>query len=110
MRPAAFIIRNGRVSPPAEKVERKTLAIAGRALETMIASNGVGDLYRIYTMAQRDHVAFNLALIGDDFREPYKGPFDQAYMIKLFDSSAAEGPPRLPLAERAAGVHQVIRV
>ena len=91
VRPAAFIIRNGRASPPAEKVERKTLAIAGRALETMIASNGVGDIYRIYTMAQRDHVAFNLALIGDDFREPYKGPFDQAYMIKLFDYGLQKG-------------------
>ena len=67
------------------------MAIAGRAIETMIASNGVGDLYRIYTTSQRDHVGFNLALIGDDFQEPYKGPFDQVYMIKLFDYGLQKG-------------------
>src|SRR5262249_6414506 len=83
-RPAAYIIRNGRSAPPPEKVERKTLAIAGRAIETMIASNGVGDLYRIYTTTQRDGIDFNLALIGEDFNQPYTGPFDGAYMAKLF--------------------------
>jgi len=83
--PRAYIIRNGRASPTPENVERKTLAIAGRAIETMIASNGVGDLYRIYTTAQRDGIDFNLALIGEDFKQPYSGPFDSAYMAKLFD-------------------------
>lgn len=84
-RPAAYIIRNGRASPTPEKVERQTLAIAGRAIETMIASNGVGDLYRIYTTAQRDRIDFNLAMIGDDFKQPYTAPFDHAYMVKLFE-------------------------
>ena len=73
-RPAAYIIRNGRASPTPEKVERKTLSIAGRAIQTMIASNGVGDLYRIYTTTQRDRIDFNLALIGDDFKHPYTAP------------------------------------
>jgi hypothetical protein len=70
-RPTAYIIRNGRASPPPEKVERRTLAIAGRAIETMIASNGVG-------------IDFNLALIGEDFKVPSAGPYDAAYMAKLF--------------------------
>jgi hypothetical protein len=83
-RPTAYIIRNGRASPPPEKVERRTLAIAGRAIETMIASNGVGDLYRIYTTTQRDGIEFNLALIGEDFKVPYAGPYDATYMAKLF--------------------------
>ncbi len=89
--PAAYIIRNGRASPTPEKVERKTLAIAGRAIETMIASNGVGDLYRIYTTAQRDNIDFNLALIGDDFKQPASGRFERAYMEKLFDYGLAQG-------------------
>ena len=73
------------------RVERKTLAIAGRAIETMIASNGVGDLYRIYTTAQRDRIEFKLALIGDDFKQPYTAPFDHAYMAKLFDYGLGKG-------------------
>ena len=83
-RPTAYIIRNGRATPPPENVERKTLAIAGRAIETMITSNGVGDLYRIYTTTQRDHIDFNLALIGDDFKLPHTTPFDRSYMAELF--------------------------
>ena len=90
-RPSAYIVRNGRSSPPPEKVERKTLAIAGRAIETMIASNGVGDLYRIYTTAQRDGIDFNLALIGEDFKQPYSRPFDSAYMAKLFEYGWRKG-------------------
>ncbi len=90
-RPIAYIIRNGRASPSPEKVERKTLAIAERAIETMIASNGVGDLYRIYTTAQRDRIDFNLALIGDDFKQPYTAPFDRAYMAKLFEYGLRKG-------------------
>ena len=43
-RPAAYIIRNGRVSPEPEEVERGTLQIAGRAITTMIASSAVGEL------------------------------------------------------------------
>jgi len=91
IRPTAYIIRNGRASPSPEKVERKTLAIAGRAIETMIASNGVGDLYRIYTTAQRDRIDFNLALIGDDFKQPYAAPFDHTYMAKLFEYGLGKG-------------------
>src|SRR5262245_42780722 len=88
---AAYIIRNRRASPTPEKVERKTLSIAGRAVQTMIASNGVGDIYRIYTTTRRDRIDFNLALIGDDFTHPYTTPFDRAYMTKLFEHGLSKG-------------------
>jgi hypothetical protein len=39
----------------------------------MIASSGVNDTYRMYLLAKRDGVDFNLASIGDDFDVPYKG-------------------------------------
>jgi predicted acylesterase/phospholipase RssA len=90
-RPAAYIVRNGRVSPQPEEVERGTLQIAGRAITTMIASNAVGELYRIYTTTQRDHIDFKLALIEDDFAEPYKLRFDHGYMSKLFAYGRAKG-------------------
>ena len=84
-RRVAYIIRNGRLSPPSETVQRQTLSIAKRAVATLIASNGVGDLYRMYATTKRDGVEFNLAYIDADFREDYAGPFDQTYMGKLFD-------------------------
>ena len=57
----------------------------------MIASNAVGELYRIYTTTQRDRIDFKLALIGDDFTEPYKRQFDHDYMSKLFAYGLAKG-------------------
>jgi len=91
VRPAAYIIRNGRVSPEPEEVERGTLQIAGRAITTMIASNAVGELYRIYTTTQRDRIDFNVALIEDDFKVPYTQRFDHDYMSKLFAYGLAKG-------------------
>jgi len=83
-RRVAYVIRNGRFSRAEETVKLQTIAIAKEALSTMIASSGVNDTYRMYLIARRDGVDFNLASIGDDFAEPYKGPFDQAYMQSLF--------------------------
>jgi hypothetical protein len=81
----AYIIRDGRLFAPWQDVERKTVTIAGRAVATLIASNGIGDLYRIYATVRRDGVDFNLAYIDEDFTLPYKGPFDRDYMTALFD-------------------------
>ena len=58
---AAYVIRNGKALEDWKETERRTLAIAGRAVSTLIASNGVGDIYRLYTTTKRDGVAFNLA-------------------------------------------------
>jgi predicted acylesterase/phospholipase RssA len=88
---AAYIIRNGRVTMPPGKIERQLPAIAERAITTMLTSNGVGDLYRIYATTQRDHIAYNLAYIGEEFREFADGPFDRVYMTKLFDYGRARG-------------------
>jgi len=83
-RRVAYIIRNGRFSRAEESVKLQTIAIAKEALSTMIASSGVNDTYRMYLIAKRDGVDFNLASIGDDFTVAYKGPFDQDYMQSLF--------------------------
>jgi len=87
----AYIIRNGRFSRAEESVKLQTIAIAKEALSTMIASSGVNDTYRMYLIARRDGVDFNLASIGDDFTDPYKGPFNPAYMQSLFDYGYAKG-------------------
>lgn len=80
----AYIIRNGRLFRQEETVKRRTLAVASQAISTMIASNAVNDLYRIYLTTQRDDVAFNLAYLDKGFAVPYEGPFEKEYMNKLF--------------------------
>ena len=81
----AYIIRNGKSLEDWKETERKTLSIAGRAVSTLIGSNGFGDMYRIYGTTKRDGVGYNLPLIESDFEEPYEGPFDRDYMTKLFE-------------------------
>ena len=91
-----YIIRNGRLDPQYAEVERRTLSIAARAISSLIHSQGVGDLYRLYLTSQRDGVFFNLAFIPSSFNFPHKEDFDTAYMRRLFDTGydlAVKGYP-----------------
>jgi hypothetical protein len=87
----AYVIRNGRFFRADESVQLRTLSIAKEALATMTVSSGVNDTYRMYTLARRDGVEFNLASIGEDFTVPYKGPFDPGYMQALFSYGYEQG-------------------
>ena len=82
----AYIIRNARLDPDWASSERRTISIAGRAINTMLASSGRNDVLRIYFITRRDGVDYNLAYVGHDFDAPEKkGEFDQAYMRALYD-------------------------
>ena len=80
-----YVIRNARLDPEWAQVDRRLLPIARRAISSLIQYQGIGDLYRIYTVARRDDVEFNLAFIPPSFNTPHKTDFDTAYMRKLFD-------------------------
>jgi len=80
-----YVIRNARLDPEWAEVDRRTLPIALRAISCLIQYQGIGDLYRIYSVTQRDGVAFNLAYIPATFRTPHTADFDPAYMGQLFD-------------------------
>lgn len=79
-----YIIRNARLDPEWSQVDRRTLSIALRAITSLIQSQGVGDLYRIYSVAQRDHVAYRLAFIPPTFQTPHVTDFDPPYMKALY--------------------------
>ena len=80
-----YVIRNARLDPDWAQVERKTMSIAGRAVASLIHTQGIGDLYRIYATTQRDGVDFNLAFIPSSFNAPHKEEFDNEYMRALYD-------------------------
>ena len=93
---SVYVIRNARLDPDWASVDRNTLTIAGRAISSLIQTQGVGDLYRIYLTAQKDGLDYNLAFIGADFNAEHKEDFDTAYMRALFDYSyqlAKQGYP-----------------
>ena len=80
-----YIIRNARLDPEWAQVERKTLPIALQAITTLIQYQGIGDLYGIYSVTQRDGIDFNLAYIPPSFKTPHTKDFDTAYMRTLYD-------------------------
>ena len=80
-----YILRNARLDPEWAQVERKTLPIAFQAITTLIQAQGVGDLYRIYSVTQRDNIDFNLAYIPPNFKTPHTKDFDTVYMRALYD-------------------------
>ena len=79
-----YIIRNARLDPEWVQVQRRTLTIAGRAVSSLIQTQGIGDLYRIYATARRDGIDFNLATIPPTFKMALKKPFDSAYLKALY--------------------------
>ena len=67
-------------------VKPKLISVAGRSIDTLIKSDDIGDLYRIYAIAQRDRVGYNYVSIPSDFNVPSKSAFDKVYMGALFEA------------------------
>lgn len=101
----AYIIRNARLDPQWASVQRRTLSIAGRAISSLIQTQGVGDLYRIYLVLRRDGVPFNLAYIPATFNTVQKEEFDPVYMSQLFalGYERAAAPGGYPWSTRPPG-------
>ena len=79
-----FIVRNGKLTVPWQLVSPSILPIADRSLNGLIGSQVVGDLYRIYTVAQQDGIEFNLAYIPADYEIGAQESFDKEAMKSLF--------------------------
>ena len=92
----AYIIRNSRLDPEWAQIDRRTMSISGRAITSLINTQGIGDLYRIYATTQRDKVDFNLAYIGKEFDAPHPHEFDTEYMRKLYDYAYAKAVKGYP--------------
>ena len=102
----AYIIRNGHVSPEYKAVKAKTLSIAGRAVSSLIKSQGVGDLYELFVFAKKNNIDYNLAYIPGDFHDTSTQAFDPVYMGKLYElgfQMAQAGYPWKKTPPRMAG-------
>jgi hypothetical protein len=84
-RPKVYIIRNSRIDPMYEQVRNKLFPIAGRSLESLVRTQGIGDLFRIYLETCRDGLDYHLAFIPSEFTKEADEGFDTEYMQDLFD-------------------------
>jgi hypothetical protein len=79
------------------------MSIAQRAIASLIHTQGLGDLYQIYSITQRDGVDFNLAFIPSSFDAPHKEQFDTEYMRQLYDVGYAMAEKGFPWAKTPPG-------
>lgn len=84
-KPNVFVVRNGHLENNWMEVDRRTLPIAARAIDTMLGSVAYGDMYRIYLAARRDGLNYHLAYIPESFDVKSKEIFDPEYMTALFN-------------------------
>jgi predicted patatin/cPLA2 family phospholipase len=109
-KPRLYVIRNGKIDPEWQSVRENVVSITQRSISTLIKNQGIGDLYRIYSITKADGIDFNLASIPADFSETSDEPFDLKYMIALFDRgynlanhnySWVKAPPGMELGPQA---------
>ena len=87
-----FIIRNGIVFAKYKPVKPRISDIASNSLSSLIGSQGIGDLYRIYTISQRDGFEFNLAALPDSYsyESESNSQFDPVEMDMLYEMGYKE--------------------
>ena len=84
-KPQIYVIRNSFLDPDYQGMKRSVFPIASRTIDSLIRTQGIGDLYQIYALCDRDGNDFNLAYIPSTFTdEPTEG-FDPVYMKKLLE-------------------------
>ncbi|BDQ38415.1 lipoprotein [Pseudodesulfovibrio nedwellii] len=79
-----YVIRNDALTTKPIQVNPNLGDIAARSLTGLIRNQGIGDLYRIFYVAERDGADFNLAFIPPTFQADSNELFDPNYMSKLF--------------------------
>ena len=105
-----YIIRNARLDADWASVERLTLDIVGRAISSLIHSQGIGDLFKIYLLTQRDGIDYNLAYIGEEFDAQKEEEFETKFMRKLFDYGYDLGRTGYPWKKTPPGLDVVSQV
>ena len=102
-KPNVYVIRNSFLDPNYLGMKRNLLPIGIRTIDSLIRTQGIGDLYQIYALTKRDGNEFNLAYIPSDFIEKPLEGFDSVYMSKLFERGYQMGVGGYPWKKAPPG-------
>ncbi len=81
---AIYIVRNSQIDPEPKQVPRDLVPIATRSMNTLLKAVSMGDLFRLWSLCERDGVDFNYIGIPADHPEADASSFDPAEMERLF--------------------------
>lgn len=79
-----YIIRHNQFDVEYEQVKPEILSIAKRAIRNLTNAQGFGDLYRLYTISQRDEIDFNYVSIPAGVNLEGDEIFDSDIAIPLY--------------------------
>jgi predicted acylesterase/phospholipase RssA len=91
-----YIIRNGRIDAQWGSTQRRTAAVAHRALDALVDRQAVNDVYQLQFLAQQDGTDLNIAYIDSRFTYPHAQLFAGDYMRYLFQYSYQLGANGYP--------------
>ena len=87
--PQIHLIRNAYFRPQYEAVKPRLFPITGHTINSLVRTQGIGDLFRIWALAERDGLNLNLTWIPEGAREEVGVTpdeiFDPDLMKALFD-------------------------
>jgi hypothetical protein len=83
--PSLYVIRNGRMRDRWEKVDPRLFPIVTRTVSSLIRTQGIGDLAKLYLLSERFGFEYNLSYVPSDLPYEPTEPFDREYMQHLFD-------------------------
>ena len=89
--PDIYVIRNAKINPVYQPIKPRLLPITSRSIDSLIRTQGIGDMYRIYVSAMRDGIDYHLAYIPEEFTQNSTEFFDPVYMRALFDYGRIQG-------------------
>jgi hypothetical protein len=84
-RPRIYILSNEYMTPNRTVVEDTLIGISLRSLDTVVAAANNGDIYRLYAIAKKRGLDFNLAYVPSDLKPDAKEAFDIKEMRRFFD-------------------------
>jgi predicted acylesterase/phospholipase RssA len=91
-----YIIRNGRIDAQWGSTQRRTTAVAHRALDALVDRQALNDIYQLQFLAQQDGSDLNIAYIDSGFAYPHAQLFAGDYMRHLFEYSYQLGANGYP--------------
>jgi predicted patatin/cPLA2 family phospholipase len=92
----AYVIRNSKVVGVYSSMSPRVIPILTRTVETLVLTQGIGDLYEIYEQAVEGGAQYQLAYVPEDFDVDHHDMFAPESMKQLFDAAqrmAVEGYP-----------------
>ena len=87
--PTVYLVRNAFIREGYEVMNPRLVPITNRTISSLIRTQGVGDFFRIWTLAKRDGLDLEVTWIPDEAREEIavkpSETFDPKYMKALFN-------------------------